>query len=72
MTIEVPFFCKCKSVSSHRFIITFLLSIHLPLRLFMGMGRGITSFKVSKNEEGVKMKNEKFQQSRTVLIPEKI
>ena len=38
----------------------------------MGMGRGITSFKVSKNEEAVKMKNEKFQQSRLVFVPEKI
>ena len=32
MTIKVPFFSKFQCVFSHRFIITFLISIHLPLR----------------------------------------
>ena len=42
MTIEVPFFSKFKRVISHRFIITFLISIHIPLR-FLNGGGGVTT-----------------------------
>ena len=47
MSIEVPFFCKFKCVVSHRFIITFLISIHLPL-MFLNGGGGDNYFQKSR------------------------
>ena len=47
MTIEVPsFFCKFKCVVSHRFIITFLISIHISLRF---LNRGNNCCQISRN-----------------------